>query len=253
MSIEVIDPRIRARRMEVEREAARRRVRITLAVASVVVIVGVAYLVVHSPLLDVDRVRVEGARNVSVEAVRAAAAVDVGAPMLLLDAPAVERRVEDLAWVANARVERALPATVRIVVREREVTAYVRRDADTVALLAVDGRVVADAPAAPEGAVEVVGVRRPPDVGALLSPPDAAGVVRALPGALAQEVARVDVAGAGITLVLTDGVAVRLGSGEDAEAKGAAALAVLERNRGAPLAYVDVRVPEHPVARRVGA
>lgn len=253
MSTEAIDPRIHARRLEVARAAARRRLRVTMAVASAVVVAGLAYLVVHSPLLDVDRVRVEGTRNLTADQVVAAAGVERGAPLLVLDTAAAERRVEDLVWVADARVERVFPGTVRVVVSERVVTAYVRRDAGTVVLLAADGRAVALAPEPPAGALEIVGVRRAPDVGELVSPPGAAGVVRDLPGVLAARVARVDVGGAGVTLLLADGPEVRLGDTGRAAEKGAAALAVMEDNADRPLAYVDVSDPAHAVVRPAGA
>src|SRR5437879_3611381 len=104
-----IDPRIRERRIEVIREAGRRRLRITLIVASTIVVLGLAYLAVRSPLLDVDHVRVNGARSESAADILAAARVHLGAPLLFVDTGAVARRVEGLPWVEHASVHRDLP------------------------------------------------------------------------------------------------------------------------------------------------
>ena len=63
-----IDPRIRDRRIEVIREAGRRRLRVTLVIASAIVVVGLAYLTVRSPLLDVDHIQVTGSQRESASA-----------------------------------------------------------------------------------------------------------------------------------------------------------------------------------------
>src|SRR6476620_5690143 len=97
-----IDPRIRERRIEVIREAGRRRLRITLVVASAIIVIGLAYLTIRSPLLDLDHVRVTGAQRESASAVQAAAKLHLGDPLLFVNTGAVERRIEQLPWVERA-------------------------------------------------------------------------------------------------------------------------------------------------------
>ena len=105
-----IDPRIRDRRIEVIREAGRRRLRVTLIVASAIVVVGLAYLAVHSPLLDVDHVRVTGTQRVSRDR-RASTrrGVHTGDALLFVDTGAIARRVERLPWVEHATRAARLP------------------------------------------------------------------------------------------------------------------------------------------------
>jgi len=243
------DPRIRDRRIEVKREADRRRVRIGLGIAGVFVVAGLVYLAIDSPALDVDHVRVTGAANADIDAIREAAGVDTGDPLLRVDTGAVARRVEQVPWVANARVVWQLPGTLGIEVTELDAVAYARRVNGSAALLAADGRVVADADIPPPGVVEILGMRRPPAVDGIVSPPDAPGIVTRLPAALATRVVAIDLAGDGVALDLDGGGEIRLGTLDDVDAKAAAALAVLEQLAGAPFEYIDVRVPETPAVK----
>lgn len=245
-----VDPRIRARRIEVQRQLGRRRLRVLVVAAAVAALGGGAWWAVRSPLLDVDRVVVRGAVHVDAATIVGAAGVARGQALLDVDTGAVVRRVESLAWVARADVARDWPGTLRITVREYRPVAFARRPDGAVALLSAGGRVLADADAAGDGLVEVTGLRRVPDVGSRLFPPDAAGVARAVPRPLGRQVVAVDVAD-GVALRLASGTEVRLGTLDDLAAKAAAALAVLERAGGA--AYVDVRVPSAPVAAGGGA
>ncbi|HEX5614162.1 MAG TPA: FtsQ-type POTRA domain-containing protein [Acidimicrobiia bacterium] len=246
-----IDPRIRARRVAVVRAQGRRRLRILIVVAAVVVTSGIAYLVVESPLLDVDAVEVAGVAHLTPDAVVTAAAVPDGAALARLDTAAVAERVEALPWVASASVHRDFPGTVRIEVIERTPRAFVRADDGTVVLIGADGTVLGSAPSAPEGALEVLGLRRTPSAGSLLSPPGAAHALDALPDALAARVGTILLGEPGaVALGLRDGGAIRLGSLDDLVAKGAAAAAVLERlPADAALDYIDVRVPSAPSVR----
>lgn len=249
--IAAMDPRIRARRVAVRREQGRRRLRLVVVVAVLVVTLGVGYLLVESPLLDVDRVAVTGTVHLAPSTVEDVAAVPGDAALLRLDTGAIAARLESLPWVADARVQRSLPGTVRIVVTERTPRAFVRADDGTVVLVGADGTVLGGAPAAPAGLVEVVGLRRTPVPGSLLSPPGAAAVTDALPDALAARIDAVLLTDPGaVSLRLRDGGAVRLGDLDDLAAKGAAAAAVLDRlPADARLDYVDVRVPSAPSVR----
>jgi hypothetical protein len=260
-----IDPRIRDRRIEVIREAGRRRLRITLVIASAIVVAGFAYLTVHSPLLDVDHVRVTGTQRVSARDVERVARVRIGGALLFTDTGAIARRVERLPWVDHASVHRDYPGTIVIAVTEYAPTAYVRVSPKLVALVASNGRVVARTRTAPPGAIEVVGERVAPAVGSVFSPPDAADVIRRIPTRLAAQVRVVDVGGASPALVLTrpagttdkckqqpggvQGAAqVRLGTFARSRAKGLIALAALDRLGAAPFTYIDVSAPKSPVS-----
>jgi|tagenome__1003787_1003787.scaffolds.fasta_scaffold20893464_2 cell division protein FtsQ len=260
-----IDPRIRDRRVEVIREAGRRRLRITLAIASAIVLMGVAYLAVHSPLLDVDHVRVTGTRQVSAADVERAAHIHMGAALLFTDTGAIARRVERLPWVEHASVQRDFPGTIGIAVTEYAPTAFVRVAPNAVALVAANGQVVAKVPGAPAGTTEIVGMHTAPKVGAMLRMPGAANVMQRLPKRLAVQVRAIDVGGQSAALVL-EGTAsttatcaqqiggvqgapqVRLGSFNRSRAKGFAALAVLDDLAGRPFTYVDVSAPKSPVS-----
>lgn len=244
-----IDPRIRERRIEVIREAGRKRLRITLVVASAIVVVGLVFLAVHSPLLNVDHVRVAGARHESVSDIEAAARVHLGDPLLFVDTGAIARRIERLPWVDRARVRRDFPGTVRITVTEYVPTAYVRAPGGRAMLVASTGRVIAASKTIPEGgAVEIRGERAVPAVGSTISPPGAANLVHALPARLAADVSAVDV-GNVFALELRSGGQVRLGTLGNLGAKGAAALAVLDHLDGAGFTYIDVSAPSAPVSR----
>jgi cell division protein FtsQ len=260
----MIDPRIRERRIEVLREAGRRRLRVTLVIASTIVVIGLAYLAVHSPLLDLDHVRVTGSRRESVNEILNAAHVRTGAPLLLVDTGAIERRIERLPWVAQAHVKRDLPGTLRVEISEYSPTAFVRLSPAKVALVASTGRVIAFSHTRPPHALKIVG-ERVAAVGTRLEPRGISDLLRRLPPHLASRVGAVDVGGASIVLDLRTaspggstcrGVAgvvpgheqIRLGTLDTIRDKGVAALSVLNQLANRPFAYIDVSVPQSPVS-----
>jgi cell division protein FtsQ len=243
-----IDPRIRERRIEVIREAGRRRLRITLVVASTIIVIGLTFLAIRSPLFDLDHVRVTGARRESASDVQAAARLHHGDPLLFIDTGAVARRIEQLPWVERAVVHRDFPGTLSIAITEYVPTSYVRRSDGSAVLIASNGRAVALARTAPATGVEIRTVGLPPAVGSLVSPPEAADVVRRLPDRLAALVRAIDV-GDPFALELASGGQVRLGTLDHLRAKGVAALGVIDHLAGQPFDYIDVSAPQAPVSR----
>lgn len=262
-----IDQRMRERRVAVLREQGRRRLRVLLVAVSVGSVLGIAWLVVQSPLLALERLEVRGAVRVSPQEVRRAAEVGNGDALLFVDAGEAARGVEALPWVASARVRRELPHKLVITVVERVPAAWVRRAAPGVAgtgaavepvpVAVVDarGRVVADAATAPEGLPELVGVTAVPTPGRRIAPAFLARVPGALPEPLRAQVASVSTDGAQVVLTLRTAAGgappageVRLGAPSALVRKGAAALAVLDAllARGERVQYVDVRVPGAP-------
>ena len=248
MSSVPIDPRIRERRIEVIREAGRRRLRITLVVASAIIVVGLTFLAIRSPLFNLDHVRVTGAQRESAEAVQAAARLHLGDPLMFIDTGAVARRIEQLPWVERAVVHRDFPGTLKIAITEYVPTSYVRRSDGSAVLIASNGRAVALARTAPAVGVEIRSEGLPPAVGSLVSPPEAADVMRHLPDRLRAQVSAIDV-GDTFALELRSGGQVRLGTLDHLRAKGAAALGVIDHLAGQAFTYIDVSAPQAPVSR----
>lgn len=215
---------------------------------SIVVAIGLTYLALTSPLLDVDHVRVTGASHVTADQVREVAAVGNGDALAFVNTGAAARRIESLPWVESATVQRNFPGTIGITVKEYTPTAFVRAG-NALVLVAPNGRALARAATPVAGAVEVLGIRRAPKPGEYLAPVDAANVVSRLPRALAERVSAVDVGAGAFGLQLKDSGTIRLGNAENLDAKAAAAIAVLEHLGAAPFSYIDVTTPQRPVSK----
>jgi cell division protein FtsQ len=218
-----------------------------IAIVVLAILVASGWLVIHSPLLDVDRVRVTGTQLVAPGDVRRATGVHPGEPIVFVDTGAAERGVEQLPWVDDASVERRLSGELVVKLTERRPGAWARRAPDTVALIDRRGRVLADVPEVPPDLPEVRGLAMLPRAGKDVSPRAAAGVLDKLPTELGGRVAAVVTGEGVVTLQLRDGPELRLGPPTRVAAKARAALAVLATITGAPPAYVDVRVPSAPV------
>ena len=119
MAAEAMDPRVRARRIEVARSHGRRRFRRLMALTMVTVLVLGALALSRSPLLDVDSVTVAGADRSGAAAVRTAAGIDRHQAMTSIDLDATRARIDRLPWVQRASVSRHWPGTVRLAVVER--------------------------------------------------------------------------------------------------------------------------------------
>jgi cell division septal protein FtsQ len=260
-----IDPRIRERRIEVLRAAGRRRLHVTLVIASAIVVVGLAYLALHSPLLNVDHIRIAGARHEPANVIKRAARIDHGDALPFVDTGAVERRLERLPWIADAHVRREYPGTIAIQVSEYRPTAYMRVGLQQVALIASTGRVIAYSKVAPLHVVQLIGARDVPPVGSRIPQPDAANALRQLPPRLRSLVHSIDVSHASVALglrraapagavcgmpaaAIARSAQIRIGTLVDLADKGPAALAVMDHLGAQPFTYIDVSAPQAPVS-----
>jgi cell division protein FtsQ len=243
-----VDPRIRARRVAVAREQGRRRLRVVLVGLSLVVAVGSAWLLVQSPILDVDHIVVSGVPNARLAAVIAATGVHRHDALLLVSTGAVERRVERVPGIGAVHVSRDLPGTLRITVREQGAALWARAPGNRVVLVGHDGRVLQYAPAPPPNVIELRGLAHVPAPGRRVPVAAVAGVMAQLPTAMAERVGAISAANPGdVRLYLVIGGEVRLGDFSLLHDKGVAAEAVIER-MACPLSYVDVRSISNPVA-----
>lgn len=245
----VVDPRMRSRRIAVRRDQRKRRFkRVTVALAAVVVLVAAA-VATQTPLLDVDRVRIDGVGHTATADVRRVSGISPGDTMVGVDVGRAAARVEDLPWIAEARVARRWPGTVEIHVTEREPLAMVGIGEGRVALVDEDGRVLEVTGQPPAGLPEVTGVRGRIAEGDELGRDarDALAILRAvrerLPGVVASVSSELDAA-------LASGGEIRFGSTDDLDDKIVAVETVLADVDTDCLELLDVRVPGSPALTR---
>ncbi len=242
-----IDPRLRQRRIEVIREQGRRRLRILVGVVSVIVALGLTWVVIESPIYDVDHIRVAGAAHTPVAEIQAASGIRTRDALLFADTGHATSAIEALPWVDRAVVHKVFPGTVTVAVTERVPAAWVRTSPTTIAVLDGTGRVLGAASTPPTGVVEMAGLGALPAPGHRVP---SAFVVRALTHlspSLTARVASATWAAGELTLHLGSGPEIRFGPPDQLRAKSDSAEVVLARPEAAHVAYVDVRVPAAPV------
>lgn len=220
--------------------------------AAVAALVGAGWGATRSPLLDVDRVVVDGATRTGAAAVQAAAGVGRGRAMLDVVEGEAARRVRGLPWVLRATVRREWPATVRIHVDERSAVAVTRHDAGGWALLDLSGRVLERVAEPPPGLAALEGVPAAGAPGSSLGPPAAPALVVAgsLGPHLGPRVAAVATAPEGVELRLHPHGVVRLGPPDAVEEKLRSVRTVLTTVDPRTVATLDVRDPATPVLTR---
>lgn len=248
-----MDPRFRARRIEVQRTAGRRRLRRMVDLGLLLAVVATFYGALRSPLLDVESVDVSGARRTSPEAILEASGITQGEQLVDVRLGAAGERVAALPWVADVRLHRRLGGSIEIAVTEREPAAVLGVGA---AAVVVDqaGRVLVRAVDDPDLAARLVHVEGP---GGGLAPgasvgSDARGALElasrlaeAVPGAIAS----VSV-GPELTASLTQGGEVRFGDTTRLAAKLRSLRTMLDQVDLTCLDRLDVRTPGTPVLTR---
>jgi cell division protein FtsQ len=247
-----IDPRIRARRIEVQRGVGRRRLQRLVDVGLVLAVVAGFAVALRSPLLDVDAVSVQGAEHTPTDHVLEQAGIATGDQLMDVDLRAAGERVAALPWVDEVRLHRGLDGTVDVAITERTPVALVGRGPSAV-LVDAEGQAVAIASDEPELAASLVRFGGPE---AAVAPgerlPD--GTAEAL--ALASRLAATP--GLGMELVLGDevtgmlesGIEVRFGEATQVDAKVRSLRTVLDQVDLTCAAVIDVRSPGSPVLTR---
>ena len=245
-------------RPRLEAEGSRRR-RWPWAVLGLLVVIALAGITAASPVLDVDRIVVEGAERTPVDEVRARSGLRTGESMLAVPTGAAADRVEELPWVRSVTVRRDWPGRVVVEVDEREPVAAFA-GAGRWLLVDEDGRRLALARTPPVGVVTIEGVGARGDPGTRVDD-RAAGAVevsRRLPPALRMRLPRVQVDPDGRLEVALrveeerDAVAI-LGRPEQLRDKLLSLATVLESVDLRGLSRIDLRIPGAPVLTRVAS
>lgn len=226
---------------------------LALGVAVFAVAVGAYVAARDSPLFAVRAVVVRGAPPAVRTQVESALAPLVGGSLLRVDGGAIDRRLAGVSWVASSTFDRAFPHTLVVTVRPERPVAVLRRGADSW-LVSARGRVLQTLPRRSRLDLPRIWIARTATVtvGATLGDADGGRAARALaPLPLVRfpfAVASVDATDQQLTFVLRSGVQLRLGDPGDLRLKLAIARRILRALPIAPGGYVDVSVPQRPVA-----
>ena len=248
-----VDPRIRARRIEVRRQRGRRRLRVLTVVLLVAGVLGLVVAASFSGVFDVDEVVVEGHVRTDPSAVRAVSGVRQGDALIVLDSSGVARQVARLPWVAEASVDRSIGGTVTITIRERQAVATVPVTGEGYVLVDSQGRQLEQV-ATPGlddvvlGGVTASGVPGEPvgaEVQAVLR------LVVSFTAPVREAVVGVGLDGTELVLDLAQGGRVRLGGASRLEEKLVALETMLARVDLRCLGELDLGVPSAPALTRV--
>ena len=219
------------------------------AIAGIVGVCVATWWVTRSPIFDMRSFRVSGASHVSVARVAALAGLDAHTNVLWLSTSRIERSLERDPWIESATVDRSLPGSVTIAIRERRPVAVAMPGSW---LIGADGAVLGRAHGAAVAVPRITpGMRL--RAGMAISPARLQLVIaRELPHQLAGVVRSIEThREAGVSLELQGGGAVDLGQPVDLPAKYAALRAVLAwiSRRGIWVDTIDLRAPQAPAVR----
>jgi len=250
----VIDERIAERRAAVRDHQRRWRLRRTLWLVGLLVVLAAVVAVERSALVGLEEVTVGGVERLDPDTVREAAALELGTSTLRLPLRAAAERVRALPLVAAVEAGRVDPLTVHLEVEEREPVLTVRGE-DSARYLDRAGVIIDEVGEDEDSSAvgpEIVLGSEPPAVGEQADAAPALGNAhttwQGLSGPLRAEVIRYRADGPDeLTLELRNGIQVRFGRAERIDEKVRALGAVLEDVGTTPVEMIDVRAPSAPV------
>jgi cell division protein FtsQ len=209
----------------------------------------------HTVLFSARVVTVSGAHpHTTTAAIVSAARLGPHPPLISVEPGATAARVESLPYIASARVERHWPDGVTIAVTERVPVAVMAGPGAAWSVLDGHGRTLQVAPARPPGLLALAvatpsGVVAPGAVGRSLPAEASAGLIvcRTLPPAFAAQVVSVTVAATGtVSMALSSGITVLLGTDDDLPAKYEDVAAIIAHASLVGATTIDVTVPASP-------
>ena len=265
----------RAERIKHSRKVSFKTVRtVFIVLLSLAIFAGIAFLVLRSSsIFAITNIQVEPTEHVTNEQIQKLIAVEEGTTLLNMDESLITEELQKDPWVASATYERQFPNTLRITIIERKVTAIVALSSGPVAWYLGENNVwlEADQLTVPEGkTTATVALEKATSEGKLLVT-DVPATVSPVAGTTATDAeiqavmqyqstfsseltsqivsysaSSVDA----ISVTLTNGVQVALGSPTQITDKEKVILAMLKQFPG-ELTYLNVRTPASPTYRRV--
>ena len=235
------------------RQQGRRRLYVLGGLITVTGSAAAGWAALHSPVLDVDAIRVTGTGRTPAAEVVAVSGVQSGQALIDVDPDAARAAVGRLPWVLRATVTRQWPASVSITVTERVPIAAARAGEESWALIDADGRVLATVAEPPPGLPPVSRAAPVGAPGSRLGPGWEAvlRVAAATPRPLLDRVSAIAEGGdGGVELTLAPDAVVRFGPPEQVDEKFTAIATVLAQVETDDLAVLDVRIPRTPALTR---
>ena len=229
-------------------------VRPLLAVLAAFVLVGAAvgtYMAAReTSLFALDRIQVSGAPPPVAARIRATLGPFVGRSLVRFDSSAARRRLAAVSEIADARFDRDFPHTLKVRVRLERPVAILRRG-PRAWLVSASARVLQELNKRPYPRLPRIWVPGSTEVtvNATLGGVAAMGIAAVAPlrsAHLGAAVRQVQTGEGDLALVLASGTELRLGDSGDIRLKLAIARQILPLAGNAT--YVDVSVPERPVA-----
>ena len=137
-----MDPRLRARRIAVNRAVSRRRLKWFVVGGVVLVLLTSGFALLGSSLFAIDHVPYSGNHRIDQNDLDAAVKRLMGHPVLLIDTHSIEAQLEQSPWVRTARVSTDFPHDASIELLERVPLATYLGTDGTYRIIDVDGAVV---------------------------------------------------------------------------------------------------------------
>jgi cell division protein FtsQ len=252
-----IDPRLRARRIAVKRQAGRRRLRWSFVAGAVALLCAALFGLSYTPIFSVSRVFVDGAVEIDPTLLQSVVDGTTGSSIVWLDLASVRARLEADPWVRKVRVSRDWPHTIRIDVVERRPVASFAGPDGQIRVVDGDGRVLALLSGMPVD-YPFLAVNAPNlDAGSDAPPAVLAGiaVAKVLPDELRARIKQLDVSDAGeVKIELLPSGTVIIGPPSELRDKLVTVLTVLHKcGSGPPPNTIDVQVPSKPSLTPVGS
>ncbi|MDX2343442.1 MAG: FtsQ-type POTRA domain-containing protein [Acidimicrobiia bacterium] len=120
-----VDPRLARRRRQVQEASARRRLRWTISLLGLAVVVGLVVAVFQSSWLAINNITVEGAQQSPVATILKESGLEDGVPIISVRSGDVEERLRADPWIAEAQVRVVWPRSIEVAVVEYVPVAHV--------------------------------------------------------------------------------------------------------------------------------
>lgn len=208
--------------------------------------------ILRSPALQLKEFEVRGNDRVSTEELVGATGIEIGDHLIGISTDRVSQRLKELPWVAEVRVERILPSSLKLTVEEREPALMVRAgpasyltDSDGLVLQEGEGDLVQIVLPATTSAVAGTSIDSVEFV-------HATRILDSLPESIRSKVVLIEAPAIDqIQIETAGGPAIYYGAAEQLNEKNFAVESLLDGNGlGATGNLVlDVRVPSRPVTR----